>query len=315
MDQANELLTNGSTTYTSDANGNRLTETGPALTRSYVWDSRNRLSSTTDNSGNMTAFKYDFARNLIEMDKTVGGSATSQRFVVDSLTNVASLTDSSGLPVSVLTGRSIDSHLASIDSSGNVTFSIGDALNSTVGLTGSTGMIVSSLDYEPYGQATGAVETAYPFSFTGRVPVTAGVSYFRGRFYDSSSDRFLSEDWSRLAIDLNLYRYVRGSPVNFRDPSGRNVVAVALLIIYLLEEYARDRALEQEAEQTGDTNGYQTGGATIQNETMGPPNEQNQPPAGSDSGQPAGNEQQPDCEFGNPRIWERLQWLSRFFRM
>jgi RHS repeat-associated protein len=176
-------------------------------------------------------------------------------------------------------------------------------------------MTVSSLDYEPYGQATGAVETAYPFSFTGRVPVTAGVSHFRGRFYDSSSDRFLSEDWSRLAIDLNLYRYVRGSPVNFRDPSGRNVVAVALLIIYLLEEYARDRALEQEAEQTGDTNGYQTGGATMQNETMGPPNEQNQPLAGSDSGQPAGNEQQPDCEFGNPRIWERLQWLSRFFRM
>jgi YD repeat-containing protein len=128
VDQANELLTNGQTTYTNDANGNRLTETGPNGTLTYQWDSRNRLSSITDASGNTTLMHYDFARNLLEIDRTSSGSTTTQKFLVDSLTNVVSLTDTSGLPVSVLTGRSIDSHFASIDSAGNVSFGIGDTL-------------------------------------------------------------------------------------------------------------------------------------------------------------------------------------------
>jgi YD repeat-containing protein len=38
VDQANELLTNGPTTYTYDANGNRLTETGSSGTLTYQWD-------------------------------------------------------------------------------------------------------------------------------------------------------------------------------------------------------------------------------------------------------------------------------------
>ena len=68
----------------------------------YIWDSRNRLSSVTDGSVTTAAFKYDFQRNLIEIDKTAAGSTTAQRFVIDGITNVASLTDAAGLPVAVM---------------------------------------------------------------------------------------------------------------------------------------------------------------------------------------------------------------------
>lgn len=157
----------------------------------------------------------------MEMDKTAAGVATNQRFVVDSLTNVASLTDISGLPASVLTGRSIDSHYGSIDSAGNVAFGIGDALGSTVGLTNAAGTVASKMDYEPYGQTTGAGAASYPFVFTGRISVAGSVIYFRNRYYDSSAGRFLSEDPIGYAGgDADLYRYVGDSPVSTGDPNG-----------------------------------------------------------------------------------------------
>jgi len=221
VDVADELLTNGLTTYTNDANGNRLTETTSVGRVTYQWDSRNRLSSIMDASGDVTSFKYDFSRNLLEIDKTATGFPATQKLVIDSLTNVASLTDSSGLPASVLTGRSVDSHYASVDVSGNLAFGIGDPLNSTAGVTNSAGATASKLDYEPYGQAAGAATASYPFTFTGRVPITATLLYLRNRYYDVVVNRFISEDpIGPLADEPNLFRYAGGNPTSGSDPLG-----------------------------------------------------------------------------------------------
>jgi RHS repeat-associated protein len=162
-------------------------------------------------------------RNLTEIDKTSGGSTTARRFVFDSLTNVVSLTDASGLPISVLTGRTIDSHYASVDSSGNVAFGIGDAINSTDGATNGSGSVTAKEAYDPYGQTTSTPPAAYPFAFTGRIPVTSNVIYFRARFYDTATGRFLSEDPADFGGgDADLYRCAGGDPVEFADPSGEN---------------------------------------------------------------------------------------------
>ncbi len=220
-DQANELLTNAQTTYTYDANGNRLTETSATGTLTYQWDSRNRLSSITDSSGNITAMHYDFSRNLLELDHTTGNSTTSKKFVVDSVTNVVALTDPSGLPVSVLTGRSLDSYYASTDSFGNALFGIGDTLGSTTGVTNAAGAITTKLAYEPYGQTTGSVPSTYLFGYTGRLPVVGNVYYYRNRFYDAGAGKFLSEDPLGLnGGDSNLYRYATNDPVYGTDPTG-----------------------------------------------------------------------------------------------
>jgi RHS repeat-associated protein len=129
----------------------------------------------------------------------------------------------------VLTGRSIDSHYASVDSAGNIAFGIGDTLGSTVGVTNSTGAITSKLDYEPYGHATGTVPTTYPFAYTGRVPVLGDVYYYRNRFYDDGTGRFLSEDPIGVAGGANPYAYVRNDPINRLDPAGLSGLVDLLL--------------------------------------------------------------------------------------
>jgi RHS repeat-associated protein len=223
VDNADELLTYGQTTYTYDANGNRLAETSPSGTVKYQWDSRNRLASIMDATGNVTSFQYDFLRNLLEIDRTSAGITTTQSFVVDSLTNVVALTETSGLPVAVLTGTSIDSHYASVDSSGQALFALGDPLGSTVAVTDASGTAVFTIDYEPYGQTTLVGSTDYPFLFTGRNAATKGVFYFRDRYYDALAGRFLSEDSvDQSKSDIDLYRYVRSNPVTATDPTGHD---------------------------------------------------------------------------------------------
>jgi RHS repeat-associated protein len=220
VDASNELLTNAQTTYAYDGNGNRLTESGPNGSYTYVWDTRNRLASITDGNGRQTSFKYDSGHNLIEIDKT-GGGITSQKFVIDAQQNVASLTDAAGLPVSILTGTTIDSHAGAVDSAGNVTFGLADPLGSTLAVTDSNGNLAATLYDEPYGETTGSGPAAYPFAFTGRIPIVGNIYYYRNRFYDAGTGRFLSEDPIGFSGgDSNLYRYVSSNPVNFRDPTG-----------------------------------------------------------------------------------------------
>jgi RHS repeat-associated protein len=44
--------------------------------------------------------------------------------------------------------------------------------------------------------------------------------YYRARYYDASSGRFLNEDRLGFEGGINLYRYARNSPLNWTDPSG-----------------------------------------------------------------------------------------------
>ncbi len=220
VDAANELNPFGATTYTYDKNGNRLAESGPNGTLTYAWDGRNRLASITDASGDKTAMQYDFARNLLVLSQTTGATNSQQSFAVDSLTNVVSLSASSGGVFSLLTGLGIDSHFASIDSGGNAQFGIMDALGSITGVTDATGKLASQFKYEPYGQMTGTIAAGYPFGFTGRVPVLGGVNYFRNRYYDAAAGRFVSEDPIDISGGANLDAYADDNPIDGSDPYG-----------------------------------------------------------------------------------------------
>jgi RHS repeat-associated protein len=218
----------------------------------YAWDGRNRLSSITNMVGNVTAFKYDAGRNLAEIDKTASGVATSQKFVYDSLTNVVSLTAASGLPVSVLTGRSIDSHYASVDSSGIVAFGISDALGSNGGVTNGSGTVTSMEAFDPYGQTTNSPPMTFPFAFTGRIPVTQNVLYFRARFFDTGTNRFLSEDPLGFAGGgISLFEYAENDPLRFTDPSGKGWFQKTLQIAACgLQLYFCDPTVPEYAEKT-----------------------------------------------------------------
>ncbi len=219
-DAASELLTHRAITYTYDANGNRTSEVSSGATTTYSWDARNRLSSISSSTGMQTVLQYDYANNLLGLRKTVGGTTSTETFVVDSVNNVVALTDPSGVSSSVLTGRYLDSHIGSITSSGSVAFGLKDALGSVIATTDSMGNVGATQYYEPYGETAGSAPSQFPFSYAGRVQAQGNIYYNRARFYDAAAGVFISEDPMGLAAGANPFAYALGNPLAASDPSG-----------------------------------------------------------------------------------------------
>jgi RHS repeat-associated protein len=196
-----------------------------------LWDVRNRLQSITLPNAKTLSFKYDFAGNLISRTVTTPTSTFTQNFLLDDLTNVVHESDSNNNQFSILTGRSIDQHLAISDSNGNVEFGIFDAINSTTATVDQDGIVKNRFLYEPFGQTT-TFATDHLFQYTGRMPVTQNLYYNRARYYDSVNGQFISEDPIGFAgQDFNLYRYVRNDPLNRIDPTGEFPVLIAIAAV------------------------------------------------------------------------------------
>jgi RHS repeat-associated protein len=95
-----------------------------------------------------------------------------------------------------------------------------DALESVLGQSGNTGTVVAAQGYTSFGSAANATGSSNnTLKFTGREQDTeTGLYYYRARYYDPITGRFLSEDPIRSGI--NFYTYCGNNPVNCRDPSG-----------------------------------------------------------------------------------------------
>jgi len=225
-DEANRLLTRGNFTYTYDENGNRISKTGPQGTTNYTWDSRNRLTIITEPDSTTTRFVYDVFNNLISQEVSGSSSNHETDYLVDSSGNVIHQVKSTGEVFSVLTGIGIDDHLAVTHSTGKLDYILRDAINSTVALTDGSGALQQSVSYEPYGQTTSAI-TTFPIQYTGRLPVSDGLYYYRARFYDPEAGRSLSEDPIGLEGGFNVYAYVENNPLKFIDPTGKAAQAAA----------------------------------------------------------------------------------------
>nr|MDQ3330343.1 RHS repeat-associated core domain-containing protein [Planctomycetota bacterium] len=96
--------------------------------------------------------------------------------------------------------------------------------------------VVDHVKYDSFGTITSQSGTTHKplFAYTGREwDADAGMYYYRMRWYDPSTGRFIAEDPMGFAAgDPNLSRYVRNRPATSTDPSG-------------LEE--RDYVFEEEA--------------------------------------------------------------------
>ncbi|WP_408173474.1 RHS repeat-associated core domain-containing protein [Paraburkholderia strydomiana] len=78
--------------------------------------------------------------------------------------------------------------------------------------------------YVPYG-ATMQTGLADPNmqQYTGRENDGTGLYYYRNRYYNPATARFISEDpvgWA--SGQTNAYAYVNGNPVQFNDPFGES---------------------------------------------------------------------------------------------
>ncbi len=128
-------------------------------------------------------------------------------------------------------GQGTDQPLA-VERGGQSFYYHADHQGSIRKITDSAGLVVNSYDYDSYGNIEASFEgIANPFTYTGReLDAESGLYFYRARYYDPATGRFLSEDPIGFAGgDPNLYSYVFNNPINLTDPDGENPFVYAII--------------------------------------------------------------------------------------
>ena len=210
-------------TYDYDFEGNRTAKRAPdgALLASYTYDDKNRLV-TVQQAGQTTTYTYD------PFDYRIGMQHGGEQLLysldgehIDAIYNVR------GDPVATfLRGAVIDEIVGAYyyDTRGKKTFYTysHDRLTSVASLADHTGAMVESYTYSPFGvlRSTTGGPTPNRLKYTGREQDPNGLYYYRARYYDPTTRRFLTEDPLGFAAGVNFYAYVGNNPVNANDPTG-----------------------------------------------------------------------------------------------
>ncbi|VAW62716.1 hypothetical protein MNBD_GAMMA08-1242, partial [hydrothermal vent metagenome] len=174
----------------------------------------------TDQVTKTLEFSYDpFGRRF---SKSVDG--TLKRYVYSG-DNIIAIVDNGGNTLSTFNTLGVDRPL-SITTGANTYYYHRDHQGSIISLSDSGGNNIETYAYDAYGvtsKTTSAV-TGNPFAFTGREFDDDDLYYYRARYYDPQSQRFISQDPIEFSAgDYNFYRYVFNNPVNLTDPSGEIV--------------------------------------------------------------------------------------------
>jgi RHS repeat-associated protein len=103
-------------------------------------------------------------------------------------------------------------------------FYLPDALNTVRDIVDVNGNVFATIDYSAFGNVLTEVANtpADRFLFTGReYDSQVQLYYFRARYYDSQTGRFLNGDPIDFRSgDTNVYRYAFNNPASFTDPTG-----------------------------------------------------------------------------------------------
>jgi RHS repeat-associated protein len=222
-------VTGSAASYSYDPNGNLTQKTENGHVWDYVWNAENQLirvckdlvpPQTCDSDGMAIAsFSYDPLGRRIS--KRVSGVETTYTYDWEDILREMG---SGGAQLKYVHGPSVDEPLGTVDGSGVPAYLHADALGSITKRTDGNGAVIDERRYGPWGDLElGGGEAGY--AFTGREwTPEVGLYYYRARFYDASSGRFISEDPLQLRDrplpELNGYSYVANDPVNRVDPLG-----------------------------------------------------------------------------------------------
>ena len=248
---------NGAETYTYDAVGNRktLNSTIPSLpgSNSYTYDANDRLSTDTyDNDGNTTVSggvtdTYDFENRMLKhgsvsmaydgdgnrVSETVGSTTT--KYLVDTLnptghsqvldelvSGAVTKTYTYGLQrisENQLSGSTWTPTFYGYDGHGNVRFT-----------TNTAGTVGNTYQFDGFGMpiaSTGTITNSYLYSGE-RFDSNLNLYHLRARYYNMLTGRFETMDPAAGNIfdpaTLHKYVYTGDNPVNWRDPSGRDII-------------------------------------------------------------------------------------------
>jgi len=107
-------------------------------------------------------------------------------------------------------------------SSGTSNYYEQDGLGSVTSLTNSSGSVSQTYTFDSFGNLTNSSgSVSNPFQYTGReFDSETGLYYYRARYYDPGTGRFVSSDPLGFMGGVNQYAYVGGNAINKIDPFG-----------------------------------------------------------------------------------------------
>jgi RHS repeat-associated protein len=215
---ANELTSTSAATYTYDNNGNMISKTDSTGTTTYGWDFENRLGSVAlPGNGGTVNFKYDSFGRRIYKSSSTGVSI----FTYDGDNVVETVNSSGGVVSRYAQGLGVDEPLAEL-LGGTTSYYEADGLGSVTSLTNSAGAPAATYTFDSFGKITNSAGSLQnPFRYTGReFDTDTSLYYYRARYYDLGSGRFLSEDPLGWRSDNDFYPYADNDPTVLTDPFG-----------------------------------------------------------------------------------------------
>ncbi len=222
------------TSYDDNGNLTRKTLLATGTYTQYSYDAENRLTTVEDFvAGNPTAafrstYRYDGLGRRIE--KVANGQ--TKRYIYDGEDILLEYDGTNVLQARYTHGPGIDEPIA-VTKGSSTYFYYQDGLGSVTDLTDSTGATAKSYAYDAYGnilESPGTVEQAY--TYTGReLDSESGLYYYRARYYDTTTGRFLQKDPIGFAGgDPTLYQYVSNNPLKWIDSNGTGPIGIAAAI-------------------------------------------------------------------------------------
>jgi RHS repeat-associated protein len=272
----------GTTEYTEDTEKEYEYDAAGCLTNlngtSLEWDERYRLKKvdgrllSEDSITSSVAYEYDvLGRRVSRIEDGV-----TNFFIYDGNQVVADLDGDGDILRSYVWGQGIDNLLSFTDHTSSSTYyAIKDHQNTVLAMADASGAVVESYEYDAYGNTTildtsgnelseSAIGNRYMFQ--GReYDSSTGLYYFRSRWYDPDSGRWLSKDLIGIEGGLNQYEFCGNNPVNNIDPDGKAWSWIAAGAGAIAGAIINGLATLTEAAITGDTISMTDLGASMAN--------------------------------------------------
>jgi RHS repeat-associated protein len=222
-----EVRKNGSvtSTYSYDANGNRLS--GPNSNTTYTYDDQDRLLSVTNSGAVITLpvgrqIEYIVDGGNRRIAKKVNGAVVQKFLYSDGLRPIAELDANNNVVSRFVYSTGVNVPAYMIKSGATYRF-VTDHLGSPRLLVDVTsGMIAQRIDYDEFGKVINDTNPGFqPFGFAGGLyDNERKLVRFGARDYNPETGRWTTKDPIGFSSGTNLYNYADNDPVNLFDPLG-----------------------------------------------------------------------------------------------
>jgi len=207
----------GGQSYSYDANGNLNSGGG----RSYTWNADNQPSVINYGVGQQDTYTYNADGSRV-IKQIPAGPSYATTYYISGLYEV----DSSGAIRTMYQfgGQVVAERVTGNGPGGQLYYLHGDHLGSVALTTDSSGNLVSSQEFKPWGEVRSGGVSQTTINYTGQKLDSTGLLYYNARYYDPSLARFLSPDTvvssAKNPQSWNRYSYVQNNPLRYVDPNG-----------------------------------------------------------------------------------------------